>query len=469
MSIIDQNYDVIATVLSTQSRTPLTTDLLLKHHHLSDISYSTNDDEYDEDAAQLMIEGWQSEFIITTFVQFFHSILSNRNRAIRKYHTIANAIIILDEVQAIPPEYWLLFREIIKTIAQHLHATVIFVTATQPLIFNEESGDLIELVSDKKQYFSKLNRVNLHIAKEPESIDEFIEKVRDHIKCEPEKDFLIVLNTISTAKRVYTSLAESDKSQIEYFYLSTHIIPKERLKRIRKIKEKTSKTRKIIVSTQLIEAGVDIDVDVVYRDMAPLDSINQVAGRCNRNGRNESPGEVNIVTIQDDHRQLWGYIYSQHLISQTKILFENSTTIAEHEILNLNNRYYHLVEQTLSVDLAKKCLSYVRCLKFSDLQEEFHLIHGEYPKTDVFVECEDKAREIWQHFVKIKTKPPLERRQEFLKIKKQFFDYVISVPANKFSIPDDDNRIGRITQAELIHYYDKETGFSPKDGGTLMT
>src|SRR5208337_873670 len=93
MSIIDQNYEVISQIFSSVYGDEIPSDILLKHHHLADISYTASDDEsIDDDAAHLLIEGWNSEFIITTFVQFFHTIISNRNRAIRKYHSLANAI-----------------------------------------------------------------------------------------------------------------------------------------------------------------------------------------------------------------------------------------------------------------------------------------------------------------------------------------------------------------------------------------
>ena len=162
LSIIDQNYDVFADVLNYP-----TTDILLKHHHLSDIAYTTENEfettdlEENIDKSLLLIEGWNSEIIVTTFIQFFHSFISNRNRSIRKFHNMINSIVILDEVQAIPHKYWLLLKEAIKFFAEYFNAYFIFVTATQPLIFDEKKNEIKQLIKDKEEYFKKFDRVTL--------------------------------------------------------------------------------------------------------------------------------------------------------------------------------------------------------------------------------------------------------------------------------------------------------------------
>jgi len=468
MSIIDQNYDVIAKVFSYTYGKDIPTDVLLKHHHLADLSYDTDEDNFEEDDARLLIEGWHSEFIITTFVQFFHTILSNKNRAIRKYHTLANAIVILDEVQSIPHEYWLLFHDVIQTMTKCLKMYVVFVTATQPLIFDEQkAGEIIELAQKKKIYFSQLDRVTLEFNNESQNLEEFTEKVQHHLITEPTKDFLVVLNTINTAKEVFVHLSEL-ADNTEYVFLSTHIIPKERLERIRKIREKCNK-RRVIVSTQLIESGVDIDVDIVYRDMAPLDSLNQVAGRCNRNNRQGSTGEVHIVTLKDKRKKICEYIYSQFLLDKTRIVFEGKTIVAEQQFFELNNQYYRLVEELHSNDPAYDCLTLLRYLKFSDLQDTFHLIKNDYPKMDLFIECDEQSQELWRRFTEIKTKPFPDRRSEFLKIKKDFLDHVISVPKNMAQrLFREDLGIGYISRDELNIWYNSTTGFTPNDGGTRV-
>jgi len=292
LSIIDQNFAIFEDVFkfSLKGKTP-DSNLLLKHHHLSDINYTasnTGKEEFENLSPKdigkdlLLIEGWNSEVIVTTFFQFFYSLISNRNKSIRKFHNIVNSIVILDEIQAIPHCYWLLLNKIIHFLAEKFNIYFILVTATQPLLFDEKEKEIKPLLKDKEKYFKALNRVNLEYNPESLSLNDFQEILEEDLCNNPNKDFLIVLNTINSSLEIYNFICQLELEDTEIYYLSTNIIPKERLRRIKKSREK-SKKQKIIISTQLIEAGVDLDVDIVYRDFAPLDSINQVAGRCNRN------------------------------------------------------------------------------------------------------------------------------------------------------------------------------------------
>lgn len=468
LSIIDQNYSVFNDIFETVNGQKPDTATLLKHHHLSDIIYSSQDDEFREDKALLLIEGWNSEIVVTTFVQLFHTLISNKNKSIRKFHNIANSIVILDEVQSIPHEYWLLFKELTNSLSKHFNTYFVFVTATQPLIFDESKGEIIELAENKKEYFSQFDRIQLEYLPEPLNLDDFKEKVRQNIEIETSKDFLIVLNTITATKEVYNHLISSKNANTDYFYLSTHITPKERLERIQKIKE--NKRRKVIVSTQLIEAGVDIDVDVVFRDMSTLDSINQVAGRCNRNYALHKKGEVKIFTLRDDRQEYHKYIYSVFLIDKTKEILKGTGKIEENQFLELNNRYFQKIKETQSNDKAKEILDALYNLRFDLIKDKFHLIENEYEKTDVFIENDEKASVIWQQFQELREiKNSLERKNKFLVFKKQFYEYVISVPKSKApALMSSDTGMGYIPYVNLNDWYDKDTGFISKDEGALI-
>ena len=468
LSVIDQNYSVFENVFeSIDGHTP-TTDVLLKHHHLTDVFYSTDEDEFKEDKAQFMIEGWNSEIIVTTFMQMFHTMISNRNRSLRKFHSIANSIIILDEVQSIPHKYWLLLKELISAISKYFNTYFIFVTATQPLIFNEEKGEISELVENKNRYFEQFDRIELQYHPDPMHIEVFKEQIQKDVEVNIDKDFLVVLNTINSTRELYHHLLSQKSTNTEYYYLSTSITPKERLEKIHEIKE--SKNRKVIISTQLIEAGVDIDVDIVYRDMATLDSINQVAGRCNRNYKEDEKGIVKIVTLTDDRQEYYRYIYSGFLIDKTKEVLKGFETIPENQFLNLNNQYFKIVKSTQSNDNSKELLRYLSNLRFENLQKDFQLIENDYVKLDVFVELDEIAQNLWQKYQCIREiNNPLERKNEFLGIKKQFYEYVISVSKDKAQpLLDVDTGIGYISHKELDSWYDKETGFKPGSGGVLI-
>ncbi|WP_292379873.1 CRISPR-associated helicase Cas3' [Methanosarcina sp. UBA289] len=473
LSIIDQNYDVFEDVFKIVETANPSEEVLLKHHHLADIFYRTQDDEEFEGLKGLfLIEGWNAEIIVTTFVQFFHTIVSNKNRSLRKFHTIANSIVILDEIQSIPHKYWLLLKRIISGFAEYFNTYFIFVTATQPLIFDPDKGEIVELVKNKDTYFREFDRVKLNINLNPMDMDHFKEIIESEVKNNSEKDFLFVLNTVKSSLEVFNHLKNLEFENSDYYYLSTNIIPKERLKKIKKIKEKSEK-RKIIVSTQLIEAGVDIDVDVVYRDFATIDSLNQVSGRCNRNSSKNYQGQVNIVVLKDERKEFHRYIYSSFLIDKTKeVLKEFPSEIYEKDLLFLNNNYFRKVKDTSSEDESKELLSYINELKFKTLTSDFRLIDDKtgYEKIDVFVEKDEEAAEIWKEYLVMKSlKNPLDRKEKFLSIRKKFNEYVISVPKKDFFCEElEDLNIGYIPFEQIKHYYDSETGFAFELKPTMM-
>lgn len=467
LSIIDQNFSEFEKVLKASGIEPKS-NILLKHHHLSDIRYEHSKvepkHETDADWARILIEGWNSEIIVTTFVQFFHTLVSYRNRSLRKFHRLANSIIILDEVQSIPIKYWRLTRVLLLELTQRLNSYVIFVTATQPMIF--EPNEISQLCN-YKPYFDALNRISIiPQIQSPTTIDElayqFDLKGKSH---------LFIFNTISSAKTFYKKLIEQNlvaKSDITY--LSTHIIPKQRKERIAEIKEKRYK---IVVSTQLVEAGVDIDFDVVVRDIAPLDSIVQSAGRCNRNAL--AKGEVYVVNIVENGKRLANYIYDPVLLDITESILNGKTKIEEPEVLGLANQYFQETSKRKSGEDSEQILDAIASLVYDYPGEEkvkikdFDLTEKGYPEIDVFIEIDDEAKEVWQRFISLKEiKNRFERKSEFDKFKSQFYDYVISIPRYIQNQPILEDEIGYVSSDMLEVCYDVSTGYMLKEGKSIL-
>jgi CRISPR-associated endonuclease/helicase Cas3 len=417
--------------------------------------------EFKEDKAQLLIEGWNSEIVVTTFVQLFHSLISNRNRSLRKFHNIVNSIIILDEVQSLPHKYWLLFKELLDTIGQRCNVHFIFVTATRPLIFDEAQGEILELVPNKRKYFEQFDRIEMRYFPEILMFGEFQQKVLRDLASNPTKSFLIVLNTINSTKELFEYLKSSSNEDTDYYYLSTNITPKERLERILKIKDGTNERRKVIISTQLIEAGVDIDVDIVYRDLAPLDSINQVSGRCNRNYSEGKKGEVKIFSLSDGKNEYYKWIYPSFLIEKTKEVLQGSDIISEKQFLELNNQYFQKVKTDQSEHISKERLDDIKKMQFDNLQKNFQLIEKTYEKTDVFIELDDTAKKIWTEYTAICAVPNLlERKKKFLGIKKEFAEYIISIKTDAAPPTiNSDTGIAYVPRENLASFYDENTGY----------
>lgn len=474
LSIIDQNFNVFENVLRTYGIDP-TSDVILKHHHLSDIRYehskvelsfkSEIDQASYSDWARILIEGWNSEIIVTTFVQFFHTLVSYNNRSLRKFHRLANSIIILDEVQSIPIKYWQLTRKLLLDLTEQFNSYVIFVTATQPMIF--EPNEIMSVCSHN-QYFESLNRITIFSkVQQPITLDELVRQFNFN-----GRTHLFIFNTIGSAKAFYNKIIDANiVSKSEVTFLSAHIIPKVRRERIEQIKKNNYK---IVISTQLVEAGVDIDFDVVVRDIAPLDSIIQSAGRCNRNA--ETKGEVYVFNIVENGKRLANYIYDRVLLDLTESILKTKSKIEEPELLDLSQQYFLETTKRKSNETAVKFLEAISNLIYDHPDEDtikikdFNLIEYEYPTIDVYVEIDEIAREIWEKFVSLKKiKNRFKRKNEFDKFKADFYDFVISIPRFALNQPVIEFDLGYVSNDLINVFYDNDTGYKVKEQtSTLM-
>lgn len=467
LSIIDQTYEVFENVIRANNLEP-TSDMLLKHHHLADLYYKqsgyhkqSGDDETESDEAKILIEGWNSEIIITTFFQFFHSLISNRNKTIRRFHKIANSIIILDEIQAIPIKYWLLLRDMLFQITEKMNTYVILATATEPLIFPR---DRIQSLVNKEIYYETLDRISMDVYLDK---DMTLPELANFITFEEGKRYLFIFNTISAARNFFKIIYEKTNHAT---YLSTHVIPKQRIERIKELKKGMYQ---IAVSTQLVEAGVDIDFDVVVRDIAPMDSINQAAGRCNRNG--EKKGQVLIMSLKDDNGKPYSsYIYDPVLLDITKSILAKKRQIKEKEILTLIDEYYLEVEKKRSQDISREITKSIMELNYKDGDGklaigDFKLIDKDYDRIDVFIAFDEEAIKIWNAYMNLnKIDDLFERKKGFDNLKSAFYQYVISIPRSIKNFPPNIGDIGYIENSKLSDYYDPLTGFITKEAGSVL-
>lgn len=458
LSIIDQNAETIREVFEVGTGKRPTSDLFLAHHHLSDYTYKEEDTEYGADESEILIEGWDSEIVITTFVQLFHTLFTNRNRAIRKFHKLAGSIILLDEIQSFPPKYWSLFRNTAEAMKKYFNTYFILSTATQPAIFENPK----ELLIEKEKYFKSFRRTRVSIKlTPPKTISEFANEFKESIFLNPQNT-LVVLNTIRAAELLFKAVEESlQKNGFEIHFLSSHIVPTERLKRIGGIK-KESLDKKVVISTQLVEAGVDIDLERVIRDLGPLDSINQVAGRANRNWRN-GIGIVEIITLKEEKNQgfFYSYIYDPVLINNTKRILEYYSLVEEEDFLKLTDSYYQEILRTISADISENYLDAIKILNYEEIAK-FALIEGEDQKIDIFVELDEEATDVWTQYEKMtEITDPKRRKQRFLEIRGKFYSYVISVSREKAAknLPPEVLGIRFISKGQLHEYYDLKTGF----------
>lgn len=286
-SIIEQNAKVFRDILGQEN--------VVEHHSSVSYELSENADELEYRSA-LATENWDAPVIVTTAVQFFESLYANRSSKCRKLHNIANSVIIFDEAQMIPSNNLRPCVAAIAELVRAYNATAVLCTATQPaidemLLEYSKKESVVELCPDVDGMFEKFRRTSFE--KEGRlTTDELVSRL------ESQQQVLCIVNTRKFAQEVYEALPSEGR-----FHLSTLMCPVHRKQKLDEIRErlKSGKTCRV-VSTSLIEAGVDVDFPRVFREMAGLDSILQAAGRCNREGKRSA--ESSIVTVFESENKV---------------------------------------------------------------------------------------------------------------------------------------------------------------------
>ena len=422
-SIIDQNFGVYDDVFGHPDNA-----FLLKHHHLASPLYKEGEDDVrDGDQSQHLIETWQSAIVVTTFVQLIECLVTNNKSKLLKFSALSNSVILLDEVQQIPYKYWTLIRQALFTVAEHLNCYFILMSATQPLIFHPEK-EINELVTNYETYFSYFNRTRIiNKTDRTVSLDEFIEDVIEYTEENPGKHVLIILNTKKVTLSCFESLKEHIDEDTEIRYLTTLITPFERKNIIDEIKNPKTGKRYVIVSTQLVEAGVDISVDAVFRAFAPLDAIIQAAGRANRYNEKSSVSDVFLYAIEE-LQKVSNRLYGAELMQKTRIVIDGKEVIPENDYLALIKEYFSQVKD-LSDYADHSIRDALLNLCFQDTGK-FKLI-DEIDSESLFVALNDQATDVWDQYIAIQKNDSLsslERRKAFTKIKSTFYEYVVNVP-----------------------------------------
>jgi CRISPR-associated endonuclease/helicase Cas3 len=409
-------------------------------------------DEVNGDS-RILIEGWNSEFICTTFNQLFETIISNSNNKIRKFHNIVNSILILDEIQSIPYEYYQVINKVLKKLSEDYNVYIIIMTATQPLLFEEK--EIKSLVHNTEYYYNQFNRITYHFHHNQINLKQLSNMIKDDLKTD--NDIMLVLNTIKSSVEIYNQVKDLQTNH-EIIYLSSNITPIERLERINHIKEYDGP--KLIITTQLIEAGVDISVDKIYRDIAPLDSIIQTAGRCNRNNTNS--GEVHVIKLINGKRKLYaGMVYDSVSLSTTIQLLKRYDKITEKEFTyTVTKKYYTILKQTkkynhvLEEDINKS--------NYLNVSNEFQLIKKEN-QIPLYICINNEAEKIFNAYEEIiRNYNGYIRKEKFNEIKNQFYQYVINIYENELeedSIEIINDEIGVIRLKDYYNTIDKVVGF----------
>ena len=410
ISIIDQNYKVIYDILEKSIGRKISTDLILPFHHLSDRFYeSPYEEALSFDESTFLIDNWHSKIIVTSFFQIFKSIFTNKNHLLQRFNKLINSIIIIDEIQAIPSYLHNIISRTLEILCIKFDCLIIIGTATFPKIFDfQKEIELIELydeeyLSNEYKLFQKnglFHRydVNIHLLREKKVVvSQLIDFIINDIKSNyhTHNNFGVILNTIESSKKIFNLLKEKFKNFIS-IYLSTNIPPVERLKRINRIKDFPPETKFFVVSTQIIEAGVDISLEKIYRDIAPLDSIVQTCGRVNRNAES-SKGVVFLFELIDEENKsqsFSSYIYDKLLLSETKYLLNkiDSEIIPEYILSEICMKYFERLDNISQKDYVKDKSKnpihlppLIEKNKHKDIERYFKLIEEYNEEITIFI------------------------------------------------------------------------------------
>jgi len=480
INIIEQTLAVYQKVL------PQGQANILGHYQYADIFGKEEEGDtqrYDQKLMQL--DTWQADLIVTSFVQLLQTLISNKNKLLKKFNHFAGAIIIMDEVQSLRLEQVPLIGAMLYFLSEFLNTRLILMTATQPLLFEladthilqkygmSTEGKITHLLDNPQHYFQSFHRTKLvplifpKLADETEFIHKFSERWTESTSC------LIVVNTVNRSLKVFQALQaylQHQEHPNPLYYLSTNIIPAHRLERINTIKKdlKTGKNP-ILVSTQVVEAGVDLDFDMGFRDLGPIDSIVQVAGRINRENSDDRRYSPLYIVDFGDCQKIYGPI-TKNQAEQAL----GTEEIFELGYLDLVETYFKKLTRDSAYLYSEKMFEALSTLRYDGEEDyvisKFKVIEESNRTVSVFIEEGAKALEAKKAFIKKLSSLGEEKSQakrDFEKNhKKTFHQHIITLP--KYYLPPSlekilpdafDLEIYVLDSQQKPDHYDVNTGF----------
>ena len=370
-SIIDQTYDIVAKIYKNS-------DILVsKAHHKTTIGEEnlTQEDRYSK--IKFLMESFSGEINVTTLYQLIFALFGNKNKDNVKFNQLKNSVVIIDEAQAIPYNFRKDFILLCEIISQRLGTIFIFMSATMPVIKSENFKEISNL-----DYFSKQDRYVikwLDIGGEDELLEKICEAASD-------KNTLVVVNTIKKAQELFTKL----RDKFSCFCLNGYMYDDHKRATIEAVRCAVNKSKVdplaskiLLISTQSIEAGVDLDFDIGFREVSPISSIIQTAGRVNRHF-GATRGELYVFPeISKFTNLIYGDLYK---VSGTILSDLKQKEVRESEILEISNLYFQKISNQLE-NLHIK--SEIEKLEFENINQKIEDIMNDNYKQTIIIEPEE--------------------------------------------------------------------------------
>jgi len=434
----------------------------------------------------MALDTWQSDIVITSFVQFFQTLISNRNKLLMKFNHFANAIIILDEVQTLRLDQMPLLGAALYYLSKHLKSRIILMTATRPKIFELANKEILsaqnekvypkELLTNYEEVFARYSRTAIYptlieIAENDEDkVPDFINNIFNN-KWDSESSCLLVCNTVGFSIDLYDGIRiflEENEYDNPIYYLSTNIIPAHRFKQIKKVKADLDAGKApILIATQVVEAGVDLDFDMGFRDIGPIDSIIQVAGRINRNNNPEKSNAPLYIVDFDPKRTI--RIYGRLTYQQTKNALEKQTRFEEEEYLKLIEDYFDGISNKSSFATSRSFFDSMDKLNYDNEERNtypvsaFRIIEESNFYSTVFIEVDERAEVVREKYLK-KITGEIDNEEFSRKWKLKFQQHIISIPTylcdSLDPINDYEDNILVVPLDEIHEKYNLATGYN---------
>ena len=430
-SILEQTQEIFEKIFGK--------DMIFAHY--SGAEYQREENDQDEDIRAFSTENWEAPIILTTAVQFFESLYAAKPGKSRKLHNIANSILIFDEAQMLPVPYLASCIAGIGQLVQHFNCTAVLCTATQPalepLLIEFAPGKIMrELCPEPVQMYEAFRRVRY----QDEGLltdNQLIERIKES------SQVLCVVNSRRQAQQLYTLLGKQEGT----YHLSTLMTPYDR-KRILK----TIRARLIngdvcrVISTSLIEAGVDVDFPDVWRAIAGLDSIIQTGGRCNREGKR--PMDNSIVHIFRSEAKA-PRMLEQNIAATERVLRTHKQIDSPEAIHDYFQFLLYTLKERRQLD-EKEIIQYAQKLMFETVEKRFHMIDG--ADYTIYVSIDDGEKLIQ----KLRVEGPSRQ------LLRNLGQYSVSVYHQYFDQMETGGKIEKITDTAGIlldtGFYSRETG-----------
>ena len=369
-SIIDQTFGVINNIYKKNKEI-----IVMKAHHKVTIGEDVPEDRYSK--VKFLMESFSGDINVTTLYQLIFALFGNKNKDNVKFNQLKNSVVIIDEAQAIPYNFRKDFILLCEIISQRLGTIFIFMSATMPVIKSENFKEISNL-----EYFSKQDRYVikwLDVSVEDGLLEKICETARD-------KNTLVVVNTIKKAQELFVKL----RDKFNCFCLNGYMHDRHKRAIIRMVRCRISKSKKdplaskiLLISTQSIEAGVDLDFDVGFREVSPISSIIQTAGRVNRHF-GEIRGELYVFPeISKFTNLIYGDLQK---VSKAILEIFKQREVRESEILEISNLYFQKISDQLE---NLHIESEIKKLEFESINEKIEEVMKDNHKQTLIIESKE--------------------------------------------------------------------------------